>query len=252
METGLGKEHIEDRVLIDNTILAGGIYLNEMPSIRVPFTVAVADGVGGNNAGDVAAHMAVEGIASFQVPENAEAAAITQIVNETNERIVERSKWNAKYHKMATTLTGLCHVGNKWFLFHVGNTRVYVWKRPYLIQLTADHSWAKEMRLMGMTDEEIKRSGRSTEITSCLGNGDTRTAKKLQVYDVTSEVASAQMLLLTTDGVHEYIAEDALEFSFQSIEDARLYMEKAMAFARKNGSYDDLSMVIVDLREDAP
>ena len=251
METGLGKEHIEDRVIIENTILAGGVYLNELPANRMPFTVAVADGVGGNNAGNVASHMAAEGVASFQIPMDSDEATITQLVNETNERIVEKSKWDPKFHKMATTLTGLCHVGNKWLLFHVGNTRVYVWKHPYLTQLTTDHSWVKEMQLMGMNEEEIKKSGRATEITSCLGNGDTSAAKKLQVYDVTSEVASAQMLLLTSDGVHEYIAEDALEFSFQSIEDVHLYMEQAMAFARQNGSYDDLSMVIVDFREDA-
>lgn len=251
METGLGKQHIEDRVLIENTILAGGVYLNELPDTRMPFSVAVADGVGGNKAGNIAAHMAAEGVATFQIPKDAQETTITQIINETNERIVEKSKWDPAYHKMATTLTGLCHVGGKWLLFHVGNTRVYTWKRPYLTQLTTDHSWLKEMQLMGMDEDEIKGSGRSTEITSCLGNGDTTTAKKLQVFDVTEEVASAQMLLLTSDGVHEFIAEDALEFSFQSIEDINLYMEQAMAFARQNGSYDDLSMVIVDFREDA-
>src|SRR5699024_1843948 len=126
-----------------------------------------------------------EGVASFQISTDAEAAAITQIISETNERIIEKSKLNPKLHNMATTLTGLCHVGSKWLLFHVGNTRVYVWKRPYLTQLTTDHSWAKEMQLMGMSEEEIKRSGRSTEITGCLGNGDNEAAKKLQVYDVT-------------------------------------------------------------------
>lgn len=250
METGLGKENIEDRVLVGNTILAGGVYLNEFSDAGMPFTIAVADGVGGNNAGNVAAHMAAEGVASFQIPRDAQESTITQIINEANERIIEKSKWDVTCYKMATTLSGLCHVGGKWLLFHVGNTRVYTWKKPYLTQLTTDHSWLKEMQLMGMDEDEIKRSGRSTEITSCLGNGDTTFAKKLQVFDVAEAIASAQMLLLTSDGVHEYIAEDALEFSFQSIEDIQLYLEQAMAFARQNGSYDDLSMVIVDFREE--
>ena len=50
--------------------------------------------------------------------------------------------------------------------------------------------------------------------------------------------------------MHEFIPEDSLEFSLQSIEDVHLYMEQAMSFARQNGSYDDLSMVIVDFREE--
>ena len=250
METGLGKEHIEDRVIIENTILAGGVYLNELPDSRMPFTVAVADGVGGNNAGNMAAHIAVEGLASFQIPPNAHEAAIRQIINETNERIVEKSKCDTRCHKMATTLSGLCHVANKWFLFHVGNTRVYKWQYPYLTQLTTDHSWTREMQLMGIDADEIRNSARAAEITSCLGNGDIATADKLQVCDVTAEIASAQMLLLSSDGMHEFIPEDSLEFSLQSIEDVHLYMEQAMAFARQNGSNDDLSMVIVDFRED--
>ena len=249
METGHGKQNIEDRVLVGNTILAGGVYVNEVPANFVPFTVAVADGVGGNKAGNVAAHMAVEGMASIHIPTDAQQDIILQIISETNERIVEKSKWDNSYHKMASTLSGLCKVENRWLLFHVGNTRVYTWKRPYLTQLTTDHSWLKEMQLMGMDEDAIKNSRRATEITSCLGNGDVSTAKQLAVYDVTEAIAAAHMILLSSDGVHEYIPSDMLEASFQSIEDVNLYLEQAMAFARDNGSTDDLSMVLIDLRE---
>lgn len=248
METGLGKTNIEDRLLVGSTILAGGVYVNELPLTASPFVVAVADGVGGNNAGNMAAHMAVEGVVSFSIPVDLQETTLLQLINETNIRIIERSKWEAALNKMATTLSGLCHVGEKWLLFHVGNTRVYAWKNPYLTQLTTDHSWAKEMKMMGWSEDEIQASGRSTEITSCLGNGDPSTANKLQVFDVTEEVEASQMLLLTTDGVHEFIPEEALEFSFRSITDENLYLEQAMAFARDNGSTDDLSMVLVDLR----
>ena len=110
METGLGKECIEDRVIVENTILAGGIYMNQFPDSQMPFTVAVADGVGGNNAGNVAAHMAVEGVASFHIPKDAETTTLTQIIHETNEHIIEKSKWDPELYNMATTLTGLCHV----------------------------------------------------------------------------------------------------------------------------------------------
>lgn len=61
METGIGKKNIEDRVVVDNSIIAGGVYSADIPKMQ-PFVVAVADGVGGNNAGNVAAHVAAEGV----------------------------------------------------------------------------------------------------------------------------------------------------------------------------------------------
>ena len=248
METGLGKVNIEDRLLVGNTILAGGVYSTEISLEAIPLVIAIADGVGGNSAGNIAAHMAVEGVASMNIPGGLQAGSLSQLISETNIRIVERSKWDRGLHNMATTLSGICHVDGKWLLFHVGNTRVYSWREPYLTQLTTDHSWARNMKMIGWSDEEIQASGRATEINSCLGNGDPATARELQVIDMTSEVENAQMLLLTTDGVHEYIPERALEGSFRSISDVHLYLQQAMAFARENGSTDDLSMTIVDFR----
>lgn len=248
MEIGPGKRAIEDRILVGDSILAGGTYYIEKDSPASPFTLAVADGVGGNRAGDFAAHLAAEGVASLNIPEDAKAETILQIIKETNDRIIEKSKSSIKYHKMASTLTGLCNINDRWLMFHVGNTRVYSWNRPRLKQISADHSWAREMRQMGLDEETINNSGRTAEITSCLGNGDAGTADKLIVREITDEIGSAEKLLFTTDGIHEYIGADLLESTFRSIDDVQTYMEQAMAFARSNGSDDDMSMMIVDLR----
>ena len=149
---------------------------------------------------------------------------------------------------MASTLTGLCHIHEQWFLFHVGNTRIYSWNRPRLKQITTDHSWAREMRQIGLDEETIRNSGRATEITSCLGNGDASTAEKLTVSEITDEIQSVDKLLFTTDGIHEFIRGNLLESTFRSIENVQIYIEQAMAFARSNGSDDDMSMMIVDFR----
>lgn len=248
MEMGPGKREIEDRILVDGSILAGGSYFVEREISSSPFTLAIADGVGGNSAGYLAAHLASEGVASFNIPEHANIETISQIIKETNYRIIEKSEMNFRFHRMASTLTGLCHIDERWYLFHVGNSRLYSWNRPRLKQLTTDHSWVREMRLRGEDEETIRNSGRTTEITSCLGNGDPETANQLTVSEVTEVVQSADKLLLTTDGVHEYIKGDVLESAFRSIEDADKYMEQAMKFARKSGSEDDMSMMIAELR----
>lgn len=246
METGVGKAQIEDRILVGESILAGGVYSTEISGDR-PFVFAVADGVGGNNAGNVAAHIAVEGLIdlfSINIPsEKVLMAKVSQI----NAKIVEKSCLNPAYSKMATTLTGVFYTGMRWFLFHVGNCRAYSWKRPYLNQLTRDHTWVNEMKRMGLSEEEIASSGRQSEITSCLGNGDTSTAGKLCVTDITDEVLGANKLILTCDGIHDFMENTELENGLNSVENVSELLQLSMQFVRENGSKDDLSMLVIDM-----
>lgn len=232
MEIGHGKAVIEDRALIGSTVLAGGSYRIEVPENDSPVCIAVADGVGGNSAGDVAAHIATNSLLSFQLPENLAAEELLQIIRDANMHIIEESRRESSLYNMATTLSGLCRVNRKWLMFHVGNTCVYTWNSPYLSQLTIDHSKAWELRLMGMSDEEIERTGNATAITACLGNGDMVFAEALRVKDVTSEVAAAQMVLLTSDGVHEFIPREIFERSLQSANDIDQYLSQALSCAR--------------------
>lgn len=248
MEIGSGKTGMEDRVLIGSNVLAGGSYRIEAPESESPFCIAVADGVGGNNAGDIAAHIATNNLLAFQLPDDLTAEGLQQTIQEINMHIVEESRRVPALRNMATTLSGLCRVRRKWLLFHVGNTRVYTWNSPYLSQLTIDHTKARELRLLGMSDEEIERTGNATAITACLGNGDIAFAQALQIKDVTEDVAASQMLLLTSDGVHEFIPREVFERSLQSVDDVDLYLSQALACARQNGSTDDLSIVLVDFR----
>ena len=253
METGFEKNTIEDRVLVGDTILAGGQYFLDTPACSAPFSIAIADGVGGNNAGNIAAHVAVEGFASIQlpvsIPNDDRIDTLREIINSINLRIIEKSKTDHRLFRMATTLSGLCYMDEKWYLIHVGNSRIYTYLRPRLKQITTDHSWASEMRQRAFSDEVIQNSGRASEISSCLGNGDPSSADQLVIKDVTEMVSSAELLLFTTDGVHDYIAKDMLEVSVRNIQRIDTYISQAMEFARANGSTDDLSMLIVDLRE---
>lgn len=247
METGIGKFNIEDRVLIDNSVIAGGVYSAVISGDR-PFVVAVADGVGGNNAGNVASHIAAEGLITLSMSQVSSEQALIAKISQINAKIVELSKLNAAYSKMATTLTGMLFTGERWFLFHVGNCRAYTWRSPYLNQLTKDHTWANEMRLLGMTEDEIESSGRSSEIISCLGNGDVSTAKRLCVTDVTGEITEASRIILTCDGIHDFMTNGELEQGINSMDNIPELLQLSMHFVRENGSQDDLSMLVIDMK----
>lgn len=248
METGLGKRAIEDRILVDNTILAGGVLSMTIPA-DVPFVVAVADGVGGNSAGNWASHIAVEGLLSMKLCAVENEAALEARIKQINTRIVECSLQEKRLEKMATTLSGLYFTGEKWLLFHVGNSRIYLFDTPYLRQITTDHTWTSEMLQAGLTEEEVKNSGKSSTITSCLGNGDALMAGKLQIMDVTSSVLTAKSIFLTSDGIHDFIPHPMLERGVASGTPADELLRLCMKLARERGSTDDLSMVCLSFAD---
>ena len=248
MEVGLGKQAIEDRILVDNTILAGGIFSMQIPN-GTPFVVAVADGVGGNKAGNWASHIATEGLLSMKLHAISNEVALEARIKQINALIIDRSLQEKQFEKMATTLSGLYFTGERWFLFHIGNSRVYLLDTPYLKQITTDHTWVSEMLQAGLTEDEIKSSGKSSTITSCLGNGDALVASKLQVFDVTSSIETSTSIFLTSDGIHDFIPHPMLERGVTSGTPPEGLLRLCMELARSRGSTDDLSMICISLRE---
>lgn len=247
MEHGNGKSSSEDRVLINNTILADGFYYSD--SVRQPTVLAIADGVGGNPGGYLAAQMAVEGLLLQLIPPEIDEEGFIERIKSINNTIIEKSNCEDQYSKMATTLSGVFLSSDKCILFHVGNSRVYTWEEPYLTQLTEDHTFVKELRMLGLSEEEIRKSGRSTEINSCLGNGDAQSAIQLYVKDVTSEIKNAKRIILTTDGIHDFIENEAFENSMTRLSDIPSYMREAFTYVRTIGSKDDLSIAIIEMEE---
>ena len=248
MQMGTNKTRTEDRVLVGDSIIAGGSYDNVLGENNYPFVIAIADGVGGNAAGDMAAHMAVSSLAGVVLPKEINETVLLKILRDTNSKIIERSIADSEHKNMATTLSGVCFFNKRAFLFHVGNTRVYSWNAPYLSQLTVDHTWAEEMRMAGLTEEAIANSGRSTEIYSCLGNGDPASAKALHVHEITNKIIDSDVLILTSDGVHEYIGNEILESSLRNIDDWSQYSNQAVKYAKLKGSDDDLTIVIIVMK----
>ncbi|MGI5906776.1 MAG: PP2C family protein-serine/threonine phosphatase [Candidatus Pararuminococcus gallinarum] len=125
---GPSKAENEDRIVIGKNLLSEG-------NIQAAFSsgiVAVADGVGGNNAGAVASHFVAQTLTSID-------EASQEVFAKINENLLQLSKTRADYSNMATTLSGISVSGSKTVLFSVGNTRVYLLQgRKYLKQITSD------------------------------------------------------------------------------------------------------------------
>ena len=232
---GVKKPMSDDRVLVGKSILSEAALEMELSY----GSVAVADGVGGNAAGDVAAVMACEATSQMAPPDTARFQAI-------NMEILERGQ-KEKYKGMASTLSGIYWAEDKKAtLFHVGNTRIYaIQGSGYLNQLTKDDTVVEYLLETGkLTEEEAETYSARNEITACFGGGK---ATLLNVKIAPLEDEKTRQFLLTSDGVHEALSVDEMEDCISEHTGDWLSLVKSLvANAQKKGTQDDCTAVFID------
>ena len=179
----------------DNEDFAGVVFGPELPEPRADVIAAIADGMGGAKGGRVAAEIAVRGFLDgfCDLPETMEvrrAAAI--VLDALNGWIHSQGSRDPELKGMGCTFTALVLRGRIAHVLHVGDSRAYRLSRDRLTCLTTDHVW------------EVG-TGRSNILTRAMG---VETEVRL---DYTSQVvAQHDRFLLCSDGVHGYLAADAI------------------------------------------
>lgn len=230
--TGTEKEMSEDAVLAGNDIV---INANKLLDIPARGFICVADGVGGNNAGEIASSFVLEALRSYDGSQD-----IKSFLRDFNHKLLEKSRERADYNQMATTLTGVW-INNEAasFLVHVGNTRAYLLQGRYLKQITEDHTLYGFLYASGRKEEA--ENCNKAAITNCFGGGDERLLERLTVIPL----CDYHCILLTSDGVHEHVDLDTMELvvngDLPDIEKCNYILKKAQEY----GSTDDLSVVII-------
>lgn len=230
-QKGPQKIENEDRVVVNKTILSSGV-------LQTDFTggiLAVADGVGGNNAGAVASHFVAMKLTSLTEPSE---AALTAI----NQALLEESSKDQGLAGMATTLSAV-FITEKVSMYHVGNTRVYSLQNgKYLKQLSSDDTKVNYLLATGqLTPEEAETYDKRNVITACMGGGKEEYFQ-LKVSDI-SEI-NAPAFLMTSDGVHEYVSMDEIEDTLDELGFTAAACSKIIEIARANGSTDDASILL--------
>lgn len=230
-QKGIGKIENEDRIVVGESVLAGGIQSCEFES----GFLAIADGVGGNNAGAVASHFVANKICRLT-------EVTVEILQTINAELLALSVEKPEYNGMATTLSGILLDAGKSYLFSIGNTRVYLLQGgKYLKQLTVDDTTLNYLLETGqLTPEETESSDRKNELTACFGGGraDLFKIKFSNMESVTCPI------LLTSDGIHDYLSIDQMEDIIGEYGLTEMACGEMISKARKMGSCDDVSIVL--------
>lgn len=206
---------------------------------------AVADGVGGAQAGDFASQMAMETLAEAfnNLPENFDAEQALRIaIQHANQSIHTMSSELPQLASMATTIAALHLNGNIATVAHVGDSRVYrIEPDGTLKRETADHSVVEEeVRAGRMTPEQALVHPSRNIISRALGAEDS-----VDIDIRTTMVEPGTMFLLCSDGITRHIEDPELEQLFNDEIEPQALCEQMRAICYERGAEDNLTAVIV-------
>ncbi len=172
------------------------------------FVLAVADGMGGYDRGEVASRIAIDALVDrFEKADTDDTVLmIRQAYRSANESIYDDGLAKGDHNMMGTTLVTAIINDNELTIANVGDSRAYLLRAGVLNQITEDHSLIAEQVKVGvLTEEEARESQHKNIITRAVGY---KPRIDVDIFELT--LLPDDRLLLTTDGVHDYIDEDDL------------------------------------------
>jgi PPM family protein phosphatase len=220
---------------------------NEDSYVLDPPLFAVADGMGGAQAGEVASRLTA---AAFREYHEADALPpderIQSIIQEANRRIYERARADSDASGMGTTVTAALLTGGRVTLGHVGDSRAYRIRDGELEQLTEDHSLVADLMRSGrLTPEEAEAHPQRSVITRALG-----TDPNVDVDTMAIEAEPGDVFLLCSDGLTTMVGdEDILGIlaAAPTLADAAKELVRA---ANTGGGEDNVTVVLFRVEGD--
>ena len=219
---------------------------------------AVADGMGGHEAGEVASRLAIEAISGFIRRSAADTDfswpygldgnlsydgnRLRTAIHLANRRIFRAAESNDDYSGMGTTIVGLLANGSRVAIGHVGDSRLYLVRRGAIEQLTQDDSWAATILAH---DPRVKPSDLAHHpmrnvLTNVLG-----AREQVDVHLAERDIELGDVILLCSDGLHGVLDADALRKILQAEPDVDAAARALVEAALDNGARDNVTALVV-------
>ena len=207
---------------------------------------AVADGMGGHNAGEVASAMAAQVFAGeMRSAHSISGDAMKAAVEKANACVFAKSMQDANCSGMGTTFTALGWQHGLAHIAHVGDSRAYLIRSGAVMRLTIDHTLVEEMVLKGLiTPREAKYHPKRNYITRALG-----TAECVEVDVIRLELQPGDIFFLCSDGLSNHVEDhQILEAATQSPswEEA---LKKLIQIALDKGGNDNITALFAVYEE---
>lgn len=215
---------------------------NEDSLVVTPPLFAVADGMGGHAAGEVASEIAVR-VLSELAPEHPDGEALGRAIEEANRAVIQAAREGRGRQGMGTTMTAAMLEGERLVIAQVGDSRAYLLHQGKLQQLTRDHSLMADMIEAGqLTPEEARTHPQRSMITRALGSD---AHLHPDIYEI--NVETGDRLLICSDGLSGMIFDDQIENILRRVQDPQRCASQLVNEAIAAGGHDNVTVIVADV-----
>lgn len=206
--------------------------------------LAVADGMGGHAAGEVASRVAIEAVSRVFSEPPADSSKLPDLlrlaVEEANRGIATEIEKQPEFRGMGTTLVVAVADEPRCLIAHVGDSRAYLIREGRIQQLTVDHSLVTELVRMGvMSREQAAHDPRRNVVTRALGSGG------VVQPDIHEErVAAGDLLLLCSDGLNTMLPDEKILEILGDATDLEACSQALVQAANAAGGEDNITVVL--------
>jgi PPM family protein phosphatase len=219
---------------------------NEDSALRIQDLFAVADGMGGHAAGDVASRLAIAALMRLGGRDDISPDEVVAAIAAANDDILAAIDSDQRQAGMGTTLTGLAIIDRssdpRWLVFNVGDSRVYRFAADELTQVSVDHSEVCELVAAGrLSVAEAKHYPRRNVVTRSLG---LVPAPAADVWVLAP--AAPERFLVCSDGLTLELSDESIAAVLRAESDPQRAADRLVAATLDAGGRDNVTVVVVD------
>lgn len=261
---GLVRPDNEDHFLVVRLDRTMRPLMTSLPPGQIPdqygetaYGLVVADGMGGAAGGEIASQLAIGSLIDLvlQTPDwimRFDKQHAKEVLLRFDERfqqvarvVLERAKAQPELSGMGTTMAVACSLGEDLVIAHVGDSRIYMFRKGRLHRLTRDHTVAQALADAGVIDSHAVDSHpmRHT-LTQAIGARGIKTQAELGL----ARLMDGDQLLLCTDGLTEAVSSDAIVQALSKGEDSASVCKELVDLALVNGGPDNVTVVLARYR----
>ena len=219
---------------------------NEDAYVCEPPLFAIADGMGGAQAGEVASRLAAAALRESGAKTLGGERRISDLIQEANRRVYDRSSTDPNTSGMGTTITVALVENDNVAFGHVGDSRAYLIRDGRMEQVTEDHSLVNELLKSGkLSREEAESHPQRSVITRALG-----TDPDVDVDTFTIAAEAGDLFLLCSDGLTDMVGEgEIFELVERNRDDLNSALKSLVKAANRSGGDDNITVVAFEIAE---
>ena len=238
---GCVRRQNEDMILVDSHFVRNSDYATKASlKSQDRYIIAVADGMGGHNSGEVASSDTLHNLHFFfnDIPAGLTAGEFNEMMvvwlESINNIVDSKGRVDERFKGMGTTLVGIAYYAGDFFSMNCGDSRLYRLRNGSLQQLTTDHS----------LNNMLGSSKHCSIITNCIGGGNKNSY--MDIVKMTDDIQLSDIYLLCSDGLSDMLTDQQIEILLKSGGDADALCQAAI----EAGGFDNVSACVIEVKSE--